>query len=77
MSRMVTGSPSMARKSPSKSARCSGSSFASTSRRSSSELARIIVWTIGSRSVSKNMCSVRQSPMPSAPRARARSASRG
>ena len=39
--------------------------------------ARIISRTIGSRSSAMNMCSVRQRPMPSAPFARARSASTG
>ena len=39
--------------------------------------ARIISWTTGSRSSPKNMCSVRQRPMPSAPNSRARAASAG
>ena len=39
--------------------------------------ARIIARIFGSRSAAMNMCSVRQSPMPSAPSARARRASAG
>src|SRR6266705_2676414 len=39
--------------------------------------ARIICCTMGRRSCSMNMCSVRQSPMPSAPKVTARRASRG
>ncbi len=39
--------------------------------------ARIMRRTVGSRSSSKNMCSVRHRPIPCAPKARARSASRG
>jgi hypothetical protein len=31
------------------------------------QVAMIIFWTCGRRSVSKNMCSVRHRPMPSAP----------
>ena len=75
--RMVTGNPSMARKTPTKSARCMGSSFFSAARRSFSLLARIMARMCGRRSSAKNMCSVRHSPMPSAPNARACRASRG
>ncbi len=78
MSRMLTGSPSMTRNRPSKSDRCSGSSSITAASRSWDSVAMIMRWTIGRRSVSKNMCSVRRhSPMPSAPCERARSASRG
>jgi hypothetical protein len=51
-----------------KSARCMGSSFASAARRDFSSSARIISRTARMRSSSKNMCSVRQSPMPLAPK---------
>ncbi len=68
-SRIVTGSPSIASKMPSKSPCCSGSSSAGAARRSvvgrrpgSSPHRRD-----GGRSP-KNMCSVRQRPMPSAPK---------
>src|SRR5437867_956523 len=50
---------------------CSGSSLASSRSRSSRVLARIICCMIGTRSSAKNMCSVRQSPMPAAPKPRA------
>ena len=76
-SRMVTGYPSIARKIASKSDRCIGSSLASAARRPSVSDARIISRMAESRSPSKNMCSVRQSPMPSAPKSRPRCASAG
>ena len=66
-SRIVTGSPCMITNSSTKSARCIGSSLASAARRDFSSSARIISRTARMRSSSKNMCSVRQSPMPSAP----------
>ena len=50
-----------------KSARCSGSSLASAARRPASSSARIIWRTAVMRLASKNMCSVRHRPMPSAP----------
>ena len=62
-------SPSIASKIPSKSARCMGSSLASARRRPVSSRATIISRIAVMRSPSKNMCSVRQSPMPSAPNA--------
>ena len=62
---------------PSKSDCWNGSSRSSASRRPPSFSARIISWTTGSRFSPKNMCSVRQRPMPSAPRPRARIASAG
>ena len=78
---MVTGRPSMARKIPLKSSRCMGFSLSSaarsSARRSGSSAAMIMSRTIGMRSVAKNMCSVRTSPMPSAPNERARAASSG
>ena len=74
---MVTGRPFMASKRPLKSDRCMGSSLVSAFSRASVVLARIICCTMGSRSSAKNMCSVRQRPMPSAPNCRAILASRG
>jgi hypothetical protein len=50
-----------------KSARCIGSNFDSAARRACSSSARIISRTVRIRVSSKNMCSVRQSPMPSPP----------
>ena len=50
-----------------KSSRCIGRSFASAARRLFSSSARIISRTARMRSSSKNMCSVRHRPMPSAP----------
>ncbi len=76
-SRMVTGSPSMIVNSSTKSARCIGRIFSSAARRPFSSSARIISRTAAIRSSSKNMCSVRQRPMPSAPNWRAVRASRG
>ena len=61
--------PSIARNTPIKSARCMGSSFFSAVRRSFSLSARIMARMCGMRSSAKNMCSVRHSPMPSAPNA--------
>ena len=74
---MVTAYPSIALKTPAKSARCMGSSFLSAIRRSFSLLARIMACMCGMRSSAKNMCSVRHSPIPSAPKVRAWIASRG
>ena len=74
--RMVTGSPSMAVKMPTKSSRCKGSSFAAASRVLASS-ARIMRRTASMRSPSKNMCSVRHRPMPSAPNSRRVLASSG
>ena len=61
---------------PSKSSCWSGSSRSSASRRSSPS-AMIIPLIFGWRSEAMNMCSVRQSPIPSAPNTRARLASPG
>ena len=63
--------PSIARKMPSKSPCWNGSRRSSCRRRRSSSGAMIISRTTGSRSSPKNMCSVRQRPMPSAPSSRA------
>ena len=73
--RTVTGSPSIASRTSSKSARWTSSSSASASFSSSGVDARIILRTTGRRSGARNMCSVRHSPMPSAPRRRALAAS--
>mmetsp|Transcript_14086 Transcript_14086/g.33213 ORF Transcript_14086/g.33213 Transcript_14086/m.33213 type:complete len:403 (+) Transcript_14086:829-2037(+) len=76
--RTVTGRPSMAVKMPSKSLRWKGSSFASASSRPVRSSAMIICRTVRMRSsVAKNMCSVRTSPMPSAPLRRAVATSSG
>ena len=74
---MITGYPSMARKMPMKSFLCMGRILAKARRRSSCVSARIISRTAAMRSASKNMCSVRQRPMPVAPKRRATVASRG
>ena len=60
-----------------KSERWIGRSFSSAARRPVSSEARIISRIERTRSPSKNMCSVRQSPIPSAPKARAERASIG
>ncbi len=72
--RIVTGSPSIASKISLKSWRCSGSSSASAASCSSSDSATMRFSTSPRRSP-RNMCSVRQSPMPWAPNRRARVAS--
>ena len=74
---MVTGRPSMAWKIPLKSSRWKGRSLATAARRVAASPAMIMSRTIGIRSGLKNMCSVRQSPIPSAPNRRARRASSG
>ena len=74
---MVTGSPSMMRKSSMKSPRCIGSSFASAFLRPATSSAMIISRTATMRCASKNICSVRQRPMPSAPKRFAVRASAG
>ena len=74
---MVTGIDFMAVKIPIKSLRCSGRSFLSATLRSDLFSARIISRIAIIRSPSKNMCSVRQRPMPWAPKSRARRASAG
>ena len=74
---MVTGSEDMDRKSSSKSSCCMGRSLLRACFRSSVEEARIIVRTCGNLSGEKNMCSVRQSPMPRAPDVLAFKASSG
>src|ERR1035438_10007828 len=75
--RMTTGRPSMASNRPTKSLRCMGSSLARALRRAFSSRARIMACMCSMRSSAKNMCSVRQRPMPSAPNLRAALASRG
>ncbi len=77
MSRMITGSPAISLKMPSKSPRWIGRSLASCFSRSSVVEAMIMACTIGSRSCSMNMCSVRHRPTPCAPFSRAFDASRG
>ena len=74
--RIVTGRSPISRKMPTKSSRCIGRIFASAARRPSADSARIISRTARMRSSSKNMCSVRQSPMPSRAEARPRRARR-
>jgi len=66
-SRIVTGSPFMMWKSSTKSARCIGRSLARAVRRPAVSSAMIISRTAVIRPASKNMCSVRARPMPSAP----------
>ena len=75
--RTVTGRPSIAVKMPTKSSRWKGSSLASADSRWGRSEARIIWRTALMRSPSKNMCSVRHRPMPTAPKSRARRASAG
>jgi pyruvate, orthophosphate dikinase len=75
--RIITGRPVMASNRPSKSLRWNGSSSSRAAVRSSLVLAMIMRCTIGRRLCSKNMCSVRHRPIPWAPNARARCASRG
>ena len=60
-----------------KSARCIGNSFDSAARRDCSSSERIISRTVRMRVSSKNMCSVRHSPMPSPPNLMAVRASSG
>jgi len=72
--RMVTGRLPIARKIPAKSSRCSGSSLAKAARRSVSVSATIISRMGPILPSPKNMCSVRQRPIPSAPNATAASA---
>ena len=74
---IVTGKPCMISNSSTKSVRCIGNSLASAARRDFSSSARIISRIARMRSSSKNMCSVRQSPMPSAPNLSATRASFG
>ena len=63
------------RRCPRSPTRCIGSSLASARRRPASSRATIISRIAPMRSPSKNMCSVRQRPMPSAPNPRAMRAS--
>ena len=65
--RTVIGRPSSAIYMASKSPCCIGSSLASAFSRCSTVSEQIISRMAGIRSASKNMCSVRQRPMPSAP----------
>ena len=74
---MVTGRSPMMRNRSWKSLRWNGSSLANAARRPASSGAMIIWRTALMRSGSKNMCSVRQRPMPSAPYFFAVSASSG
>ena len=69
--RMVTGRPSIALNSPTKSFFWNGKSFLRADRRCTSSAARIIWRMMSMRSPSKNICSVRHRPMPSAPKATA------
>ena len=71
---MFTGSPSIASSNSVKSWRCIGSNAASASSRSSVVPARM-TRSISVRRSPRNMCSVRHSPMPCAPRDLARIAS--
>ena len=85
INRIVTGRPSIAWKMPTKSRRWNGSSLSSALTRASLSFARIISWMPSCRSwlfsgcskSVKNMCSVRQRPMPSAPNSMAFRASCG
>ena len=74
---MVTGNPFMIRKISAKSLRCIGNSSFSAARLCSSVSATIMRRTAGIRWTSKNMCSVRHRPIPSAPNSRAVLASVG
>ena len=74
-SRTVTGRPSIASRIPSKSACWAVASCSRASVSASVVSARIMARTRGSRSELKNMCSVRQSPIPIAPAFRAATAS--
>ena len=69
--RIVAGKPSSASKIPMKSFRWYGSNFANARPRSEPVSARIISRIASIRSPSKNMCSVRQRPIPCAPNATA------
>src|SRR5262249_13391180 len=71
------GRPFMMRNSSTKSSRCIGIILASAARRPSVVSATIISRMATMRWPSKNICSVRQSPMPSAPKRRAMRASAG
>ena len=70
-SRMVTGSPAMTLKMALKSLFCMGSIFLRALILPLMSSERIISRTARIRSASKNMCSVRHSPIPSAPKFRA------
>ena len=74
ISRMVTGSPSIASRISTKSPRCSGSSASSAACRPASSSARMRSSTSWRRSP-RNMCSVRTRPTPPAPKRRARAQS--
>ena len=71
----MTGRPSIASRISVKSSCWTLRSSSSASASCSAVLARIIRRTTGRRSGARNMCSVRHSPMPSAPRRRALAAS--
>ena len=75
--RMVTGLPSIASYNCSKSPCCNGRIFSRASSLSSTVSEQIISRNASIRSPSKNICSVRQSPSPSAPNSRAFFASAG
>ena len=67
----------MALNSPSKCSRCSSSNLSRALPRSSSLSAMIMACILAWCSVPRKMCSLRQSPMPSAPNSRALPASSG
>ena len=69
--RMVTGLPAIMLNSDSKSLRCIGNNFANAASRPLVSLAIIICRTAMIRSASKNICSVRHRPIPSAPKSSA------
>ena len=75
--RMVTGLPSRASYNASKSPCCTGRIFSKASSLSSTVSEQIISRNASILSPSKNICSVRQRPMPSAPNSRAFLASAG
>ena len=75
--RIQTGFPSIIWKSSVKSARCIGSKRSSEVARSTSFSAKIISRMTDRRSASKNICSLRHNPMPSAWKFLAVCASRG
>ncbi len=74
---MVTGRSAMMRNSEAKSSRWNGSRVSSALARAAASSAMIMRRTAPMRSGAKNMCSVRQRPMPSAPKRAAVVASAG
>ena len=67
----MTGSPDISFNSATKSFFCTLRSSSKAAASSAGELARIIRRTTGNLSGARNMCSVRHSPIPSAPSSRA------